>query len=196
MKGRAGAVACALFAAAPAHAHLIETGLGPVYDGITHFATSAQDLLPAIALALFAGRRGAAHGRRVIGWLPSAWFVGGCAGIAMAASVPTAGWNLAWLPLLAFGLMVAFDRAVPLAVTTALAIGAGLLLGFENGLTMAPPGPATAGLVGVTACAFVVVTLTAAAVVAYETPLARIAARVAGSWIAAIGILLLGWSLR
>jgi len=38
--------------------------------------------------------------------------------------------------------------------------------------------------------------LAAAAVVAIRAPWGRIAVRVAGSWIAAIGLLLLGWSLR
>ena len=43
---------------------------------------------------------------------------------------------------------------------------------------------------------FVVVALAAALVVALRAPWARIAVRVAGSWIAAIGLLLLGWSFR
>ena len=43
---------------------------------------------------------------------------------------------------------------------------------------------------------FVTVALAAALVVALRAPWTRIAVRVAGSWIAAIGLLLLGWSLR
>ena len=43
---------------------------------------------------------------------------------------------------------------------------------------------------------FVVVALAAALVVALRAPWARIAVRVAGSWIVAIGLLLLGWSFR
>ena len=49
-----------------AHAHLVTTGLGPVYDGITHFALSPDDILPALALALFAGLRGPPPGRRAM----------------------------------------------------------------------------------------------------------------------------------
>ena len=36
---------------ATSHAHLVNTGLGPVYDGVSHFALTPEDLLPALALA-------------------------------------------------------------------------------------------------------------------------------------------------
>jgi hypothetical protein len=54
----------------------------------------------------------------------------------------------------------------------------------------------TLGLVGIVSTLFVVVALAAALVVALRAPWARIAVRVAGSWIVAIGLLLLGWSFR
>ena len=57
--GAARPVALALASCAPpVHAHLIETGLGPVYDGIAHFALTPEDLIPALALAVLAGLRG------------------------------------------------------------------------------------------------------------------------------------------
>ena len=52
------------------------------------------------------------------------------------------------------------------------------------------------GLFGIVATLFAFVALAAALVVALRAPWARIAVRVAGSWIVAIGLLLLGWSLR
>jgi hypothetical protein len=52
------------------------------------------------------------------------------------------------------------------------------------------------GLAGIVAAVFVVVALAAALVVALRAPWSRIAVRVAGSWIAAAGLLLLGWTLR
>ena len=36
---------------APAHAHLVTTGLGPLYDGISHLFLSFEDFLPVIALS-------------------------------------------------------------------------------------------------------------------------------------------------
>jgi len=52
---------------APAHAHLVTTGLGPLYDGITHLFMSPDDLVPVLALALLAGLNGAAAGRWAAG---------------------------------------------------------------------------------------------------------------------------------
>jgi hypothetical protein len=52
------------------------------------------------------------------------------------------------------------------------------------------------GLGGIVAALFAVVALVAALVVALRPPWTRIAIRVAGSWIVAVGLLLLGWSLR
>jgi hypothetical protein len=52
------------------------------------------------------------------------------------------------------------------------------------------------GLAGIVATLFVVVALASALVVALRAPWTRIAVRVAGSWVAAIGLLLLGWSFR
>jgi urease accessory protein len=51
-------------------------------------------------------------------------------------------------------------------------------------------------LCGIAAAVFVVVALVAAFVCRLRAPWTRIAVRVAGSWIAAIGLLLAGWALR
>ena len=48
-------LAVALAAAPPAHAHLMNTGFGPFYDGLTHLFLTPEDLLPVVALALLAG---------------------------------------------------------------------------------------------------------------------------------------------
>ena len=71
--GLLGAIGLGLLAALPAQAHLVDTGLGPVYDGIAHFALTPEDLLPALALAVLAGLRGADSARRVVFVLPLAW---------------------------------------------------------------------------------------------------------------------------
>ena len=55
---------------------------------------------------------------------------------------------------------------------------------------------AALGLVGIVTTLFVTVVLVAALVVGLRAPWSRIAVRVAGSWIAAIGLLLLGWPFR
>ncbi len=77
------AAVTALASPAPAAAHLVTTGLGPVYDGISHLLVSFDDLLPVLALALLAGLNGAAAGRRALFLLPGAWLLAGFAGHAL-----------------------------------------------------------------------------------------------------------------
>jgi hypothetical protein len=61
---------------------------------------------------------------------------------------------------------------------------------------MAQAGAGMRGVLGIVGAVFVVTALAAAAAVAWQSGWLRIAWRVAGSWIAASGLLLLGWSLR
>jgi hydrogenase/urease accessory protein HupE len=56
-----------------AAAHLVSTGMGPVYDGIGHPLLTPEDLVAVLALALSAGLRGAAAGRRTMFLMPLAW---------------------------------------------------------------------------------------------------------------------------
>jgi len=176
-----------------ARAHLVETGLGPVYDGIAHFAMTPEDLIPVFALAVFAGLRGRDHARRVIFMLPLAWLLAGLLGAAARISQPE---SLSWAPLLVLGGLVAADVRLPAAATTAIAAAVGLFLGLANGDAMAQAGSGVRGVVGIVGAVFVVTILGAACTVAWQSGWLRIAWRVAGSWIAAVGLLLLGWSLR
>jgi hypothetical protein len=175
-----------------AHAHLIATGLGPVYDGIMHFALTPEDLMPAAALALFAGLRGKPYARRVIFALPLAWLVAGFIGTLTVAPPPA---SLAWLPLLVIGGLVAADLPLGLGATSVIALMLGGFLGYVNGAAMAQAGPGLRAVFGIGSTVFVTTTLVAASVAAWHSGWVRIAWRVAGSWIAASGLLLLGWSL-
>ena len=67
-----------------AEAHMITTGLGPVYDGVAHFALTPEDIIPVVGLAVLAGLRGPAHGRWALFVLSAFWLVGGAAGLLIA----------------------------------------------------------------------------------------------------------------
>ena len=186
--------AALLLAPAPSHAHLVNTGLGPVYDGVSHFALTPEDLLPALAVALLAGQRGPRAGRLVLVALPAAWFVGGLLGLA----IPTiqSATAITTLSFLALGGLVAAEARLRPEWVTALAAVVGLLHGYPNGAAMSQARLGSLGVVGIVSTLFVTVALAAAMVVAIRAPWGRIAVRVAGSWIVAIGLLLLGWSFR
>jgi hydrogenase/urease accessory protein HupE len=177
-----------------AHAHLVTTGLGPLYDGILHFLVSFEDLLPVLAMALLAGLNGPQAGRRALFVLPTAWLAGGLAGY-LAGAAPAGAWITAFSALVLGGL-VAADRRLPVAVVTALAAALGLLHGWLNGAGIAAANREGLAVLGIGAAVFVVVALLAAIAASVQAQSARIAVRVAGSWIAAVGLLLVGWQLR
>ena len=168
-----------------ASAHLASTGLGPVYDGVYHLALTPRQILPMAALALYAGLRGPAHARLVLAIVPLTWLIACVAGPA---------WNgdgaalICAIVVLASGGLLA--SAVPLtpSATAAVAGIAGIALGCCYD---APAGfGASAGGV---ALVFVVLALLASISLPLRRLAGLIAVRVAGSWTAALGLLLIGW---
>ena len=188
-------IGAALFLTSPAaHAHMLNTGLGPFYDGLAHLFVSPEDLLPVIAIALLGGLRGANFGRTVLFVLPVAWLAGSFAGRFSPVPLTLPALTAALTVIL--GGLVAADR--PLSVT--LVAGCGLLLGLLhgllNGIELARQPSIISSSVGVSVALFIVVSLLAGQVTTVRAAWARLAVRVAGSWIAATGLLMLGWTLR
>jgi hydrogenase/urease accessory protein HupE len=187
----AGAV---LLVPGPSHAHLVTTGLGPFYDGVSHFALTPEDLLPALTLALLAGQGGSRAGRLALFALSGSWLAGGLVGLGVPTIQSAA--VLTTLSFLVLGGLVAAEARLRPEWVAALAGVVGLLHGYLNGAAMAQSKLGPLGVVGIVTTLFVAVALAAAMVVPIRAPWGRVAVRVAGSWIVAIGLLLLGWSLR
>lgn len=177
-----------------AQAHLVTSGLGPFYDGALHLLLSPRDLLGLLAAALLAGMRGREAARLTVIALPFCWLLGGLVGLALPLA-PVPGW--ATLPTLTvLGLLVATDVELP-PILVALVAGAfGLLHGLDNGLALAAIGAGATSVAGIVVTVLVFVLLTSAAVVTLRAFPARVAVRVAGSWIVAVGILMLGWVFK
>jgi urease accessory protein len=191
---RAGLALCVgvLLRPSTAAAHLVTTGMGPVYDGIGHLLLTPEDLVPVLALALFAGLRGAGQGRRAMFLLPVAWLAGGLLGLRVSAAP---AFPVAAFSFLILGALVAADLRLPVNGVAVLAVVLGLVHGVLNGAALRG-GAGGLGLVGIMASLFVLVTLASAFVVSLERPWSRIVVRVVGSWVAASGLLLLGWAFR
>jgi urease accessory protein len=92
--------------------------------------------------------------------------------------------------------MVAAGRPLPLALVVGFAVALGLLAGGRDGIELAAARSSPLGAAGVTASLFVLVALLAGQVAAVRAVWARVAVQVAGSWIAAMGLLMLGWAVR
>jgi len=182
------------------HAHLVDTGLGPFYDGIGHFFVTPEAVLAVLVLALLSGLRGATHGRAALVSLVGAWAIGGAAGLLPvlgASEVSTWLGRLAGVSLVVLGVLAAIDSALSVRVVAWLAIFVGAPLGLDSGVTMTQTSLGWRGVFG-TLLAVAVFAILAIAFVATNTSklLARRIARVAASWLAATGLLLIGWSLH
>ncbi len=150
--------------------------------------------MAALALALLAGLRGVQYGRRTAFVLPVAWLLGMLCGLNAAA---TAGGALGAAVSLACARGSRRRRHQALAP---VADGA-RRLGRSRAWLPERQRHGAFGVVDpccarVASAVFVLVALVAAFVAALRAQWARIAVRVGGSWIAASGLLMLGWSMR
>jgi urease accessory protein len=123
--------------------------------------------------------------------LPIAWLLSGLVGLGLPE-----GPQPEWLSVLSFmilGVLLAADLALAPASVAAIAGAYGALHGLLNGAALAAVGAGPLSLAGVAATVAVVALLASAAVVPLKASWARIVVRVLGSWVAAVGLLMLGW---
>jgi urease accessory protein len=182
------------FAVSPARAHLVETGFGAFYDGVAHVALTASDLLVVLALALLAGQRGTEAARWSLFALPVAWIAGGLAGMTLGIDA-----TLPVLTTLSFGVagaLVALRMPLRSAVIATYAALVGGVHGIANAATLAAGGSEALVLVGAACAVFCLFAITSAQVTLLRAGWTFIAVRVAGSWVAAAAILMIGWQAR
>ena len=175
-------------------AHLVNSGLGPFYNGTLHLLLSPGDLLAVLAVGLLAGQSGKASARWAVLMLPLTWGVTALDGVA-----PDAAASLDWIAvalLILLGILVAASVRLPASVMVALAASTGLVHGLENGGVLAASDSGFVAVAGIATGVLVLSLLTAAFAVSLRAAWSRIALRVGGSWIAAIGMLMLGWMLQ
>ena len=118
---------------------MVTTGLGPIYDGISHFALSPEVWVPVLALALFAGLRGAAAGRLTLFLLPVAWLVGAL----VRGRTETAPFtSISAISFLVPGTLVAADLRLKRGTVATIAVVLGFCDGYINGMAIQPTIPA------------------------------------------------------
>jgi urease accessory protein len=185
----AGATALLLLAwPAAAFAHPMQ-GVGDFYAGMLHPLTAIEFLLPMIALSLLAGQQARTSAIAMLATFPVTLAIG--AVIAIPIRLPSI---VTWIDLgsmAGLGLLVAAALPLPPTLAVALSTLLGLTIGLANGAELGSqvspyrfvPGLALAGLM--------LVTYGIGCVRRLRAPWMRIGFRVLGSWIAAIGILVL-----
>ncbi|HVY05345.1 MAG TPA: HupE/UreJ family protein [Burkholderiales bacterium] len=184
--------------AGAAHAHSTVKGVGDFYGGLLHVVTGLEHVLPFVALSLLAGQRGLkAQAEAVLLVFPVALMVGAALALWLPPVPGLMFFNIASAILL--GALVAIARPLPGALFYGLVVLFGLSHGFANGEAISGSIKAYLFILGVG--------LAGVAIIAYGTLMVdyllrrqigwiTIAVRVAGSWIAAIGVLVLATAGR
>jgi len=193
---RAGVSLCLLMAASVAHAHSPVKGIGGFYAGFLHPVTGLEHVLPFAALGILAGQQGDRVAPAL--FLFAVMVMLGALGALLIPALPYIG-LLNILSGVLLGALVAAAWRLPVVVLYVIAIVFGLTHGFANGTALNGafkpylfiPGLGLAGLV-VPAWMMIVTDL----ILRQKYNWMRIAVRVAGSWITAIGVLVLATSGR
>jgi len=173
---------------AVAAAHPIP-GVGDFYSGMLHPLLSLDQIVPLIALSLLAGQQERRTAITVLLALPLAVIAGATAGLVWKAPGSLALFNIA--AMVALGALVALSRPLPRGLLCSLAVALGLALGFALGAEVTPD-EAPRFIPGAALASLAVAVYGIGLVRWLKAPWTRVAVRVAGSWVAAIGIMVLG----
>ena len=183
-------------APASADAHLVQSGMGPIYDGISHFGLSPEDFLPVIGLAFLAGLRGPRAARVTMAAVTFAWLAGGALSLAGLTLQPIMLPALTAALFLLIGGLLAANAELPPALCAAIAAVLGIVRGAGDMADVTASPSHVLALVGMTAGVFAIFALAASVTLPLQRLWMIIAARVSGSWLAAMGLLFAGWILR
>ena len=188
-KKMAIAVGVMAFAPLPAFAHPMP-GVGDFYAGMLHPIVSLETALPLIAISLFAGQQRRESAIRLLAAFPAAIILG-----AMLAARSDAPSKLVLVELIltaTLGVLVAFARHLPNWLVLAPGVGVGVCAGWSNASEAFGQVSAFRFVAGLVVVGLLLLVYGNGLVRNLKVEWARTAVRVAGSWIAAVSILVLG----
>jgi len=187
------ATAALIASAQTADAHIVASRLGDFYSGGLHPLTDLQDLILWAAMGVLAGSLGASKGR----WLVLAFPLGLLAGLGFVSAGPAADAGM----ILVLGLLLAAAVRMPMALLCAIAFGLAVMRGAANAGDLGPETNRLLFAAGLACAGYAAITLTMAVTLAFRRPEAGasmawrgIAIRAFGGWIAAIGLMMVGFA--
>jgi len=141
-------------------AHLVNTDVGVFYAGMLHPLTSAEHLLPTLALALFSSQSIKRTVRVLIFLFPIALVAGLCIGSRIPGFYMAHHINLITLMVLG-GLLIAYQR-INAATVISAALITGLILGYRSGVDMSNANVDLKFIPGVALTGFIAIVLISA----------------------------------
>ncbi len=164
-------------------------GVGDFYAGMLHPVTALDSLLPLAAIGLLAGLQSQRIALRML--------LCGVCSVAVGAGVAAFGVTsiemglLAKASMVALGGLVAFSPSLRVPFAISLAVLPGVVVGMANGAEMGDQVSPFRFLPGVLLACGMVMIYGIGAVRGCRQPWMRIGIRVLGSWIAALGVMVL-----
>lgn len=184
------------FSTAPASAHIMMEGAGEITNGALHPLMTPAHVLVLLAAGLISGQNARDKDSN-----PLRVFAPALA-VALLATLPSILSGELWQPLvigfsLVLAALVALELRLPRAAVIGLTVLSAVVIGLDSGAEADSIAAKVKTLAGtwVTASA-VVFYISACASNAEGKPWARTAIRVIGSWIVAIGLMVLAFALK
>ena len=198
--GRLGIAAAILFAQAEAaQAHIVASRLGDFYAGALHPLTDLQDVILWTAMGVLAGSLGAARGR----WLVLVFPLGLLAGLILGRvfGALSAGPATNAGTILELGLLLAAAARIPTGLLCVIAFGLAVMRGAANTGDLGPETDRLLFAAGLACAGYAAITLIMALTLTFRRTDAGpslewrgIAIRAFGGWIAAIGLMMVGFA--
>ena len=178
-----------------AHAHLVSTRFGEFYSGLLHPLTTLVHLVPWLALAMFASLQGKDFVRRTLPLFPLAVGIGVVLGFSFGGIQHALLLNI--ISFVVLGGLVALSCPVHRLAGLGTVLLFAISHGYANGDVDLADGSLALYVAGVTAAAYLIVTLGAGAAAALNDKFGTglIVLRVFGSWILAAGLIYGGFEL-
>lgn len=202
MIGRGLAIGCAALALlllqpGTAEAHLVSTRFGDFYGGVVHPLTSLEQGVPWLGLGILAGMQGPRRAR----WLLATFPLGLVAGAALVFVVHeslTVVTMTSTATLAVVGLLMAASCSLHAPLLASLGGALGVVYGYDNGTAMTAETNPVLFIAGVATAGYVVMALVIAVTIVFlraSDAWRRITLRAFGSWIGAVGIMVMGLRL-
>ncbi len=182
-----------------ARAHVVNPTLGGFMTGLIHPLSAAEHLLPMLALGLMAAQQRQLKAERVTGVFLGALAAGAVTALVIGPSFITYANVLNVASMIIIGILIAAAPPLPSSACYALSLLFGISHGFGNSVTLINSANFHEFIPGLLTGAFLAILggiVTAELVHRLHSTWPHIALRVAGSWIAAIGLLILGFMFR
>jgi urease accessory protein len=165
-------------------------GVGDFYAGMLHPVVTIEMILPLIALGLFAGQQRRETAISVLAAFPAAILAGTF--LTFIRPIPSFIGTATLAITAVIGILIALSKPLVAAVSIAMAVLLGLAIGWYNASEITPQMSPVRFVAGLAVAGLLVATYGVGLVRTLKVAWAQVAVRVAGSWLAAIGILVVG----